>query len=172
MSDTQLNASFLQRWTQAQSIQPPFPNWQRSFVSGPNSILFRLEHRIEARKESSKDPALLTQIQYHDAAEGPPGHVHGGANAGLIDELMGIVVWHHQYFCVTQSLKCNFLRPVPLSSQLWGLTAIQQINENKITVHCTLFSQSTENKKMEYVTADAVFHRLTAEQLDQFRTHA
>ena len=144
-------------------ITPAFPNWDRSFVSGPKSTLFEVEHRLQS------DPIeLITHVKFKPHAEGPPGHIHGGATAGLIDEVMGILVWNQKYPCVTQSLSLKYLKPVPMNMDTYLVTTIGSISEKTIEVKCTIYN----NDKTPYVQAAGVFHRLTQEQLDRFRSQS
>lgn len=162
MVDAKKNAAeHLDQWSRATSIQPPFPNWDQSFISGHQSILFRLDHRIAPIEIPH---TLYTQIQYLKAAEGPPGHVHGGATAGLVDELMGIVVWHHQYPCVTQSLNCQFLKPIHLNSKTFAVTEIIKNEKKKLEVATTIYADDLKTM----ITAQGIFHHLSQAQLDHF----
>ena len=145
----------------AAPISPAFPNWEKSFVSGPDSPLYEVEHRL------SIDPTeLITLVKFKLKAEGPPGHVHGGASAGLIDEVMGVLVWNQKYPCLTQHLSLKYLRPLPLSMEAYLITTISAISEKTIEVKCTVYNQ----EKTPYVQAAGGFHRLTQEQLNKFIT--
>lgn len=147
---------------QATVISPPFPNWQRSFISGTDSPLFVIEHRIG----TTNPHVLLSRVTFKPKAEGPPNHVHGGASAALIDESMGIAVWHNQFVCLTQNLDLTYLRALPLTTVAYMWNEISKISEKTIEVHCTIFDE----KKTPYVSAQGVFHRLTLDQLKKFAT--
>ncbi len=143
-------------------IQPSFPNWEKSFVSGPNSTLYEVEHRL------ATDPLeLITKVNFKKFAEGPPGHVHGGASAGIIDEVMGILVWNQNYPCLTQSLSIKYLKPLPLHDESYMVTTISAVTEKTIEVKCMIYN----NEKTPYVQATGVFHRMSVEQLNRFVTH-
>ena len=163
---------FESEWTQAFKIDPPFPQWQKSFVSGSKSTLFKIEHRIITRESLQPAAPLLSVIQYLEAAVGPPGHVHGGANAGLIDELMGILAWHHGYPTVTENLTLSYLRPVPLSATVHAITWLENIDLEQVKVHCALTDASQLPGQLEakiLISATGVFHRLTHDQLERFK---
>ena len=142
-------------------IQPGFPDWERSFVSGPSSPLFKVSHAISSRDQD----LLFTRVDFLSSAEGPPGHVHGGASAGLLDEVMGVLVWHHQYRCVTQSIQIHYRRAIPLETRATIVTRITGVHDKTIEVHATLYGDG----KIPYVTSQGIFHRLTEEQLKRFR---
>jgi acyl-coenzyme A thioesterase PaaI-like protein len=46
--------------------------------------------------------------------QGPPGFVHGGASAAVLDEAMGLAVWYSGYRVVTVNLVLDYRKPVPL----------------------------------------------------------
>ena len=152
------------QFLKATLITPAFPNWEKSFVSGPNSNLYQVEHRLQA------DPlALISHVKFKNGTEGPPGHVHGGATAGLIDEVMGILVWNQKYPSVTQSLTLKYLRPVPLTIDGYLVTTLTSVNERTVEVACAIVNGDNDAKeKTPYVQAVGVFHRLTQEQMDRF----
>ena len=142
-------------------VTPGFPDWERSFVSGPESPLFKISHSL-----SHEDPQLLfTKVTFLKKAEGPPGHVHGGATAGLLDEVMGVLVWHHQYRSVTQSIQIHYRRAIPLEMNGIILTRIIGVHEKTIEVHSTLY----DHQKTHFVTSQGIFHRLSEEQLKRFQ---
>jgi uncharacterized protein (TIGR00369 family) len=49
---------------------------------------------------------------------GPPGHVHGGIIATILDEGMGKVNKLRQVIALTKQMKVEFLKPVPLNQPL------------------------------------------------------
>jgi acyl-coenzyme A thioesterase PaaI-like protein len=140
-----------------QIILPAFPNWKKSFISGPNSPLFEIEHRIE----TADTYCLISRVKFKDHSEGPPGHVHGGASAALIDEAMGIVVWHNRFLCVTQALNLKYLKTLPLTLDAYVVTEITTVTGRTIDVTCRIL----DGNQKSYVSAEGVFHRLTPEQL-------
>ena len=142
-------------------ITPAFPRWERSFVSGPASTLFQVEHSIS----NQDSQVLFTKVKFLPHSEGPPGHVHGGATAGLLDEAMGILVWHHGFASLTQTIQIDFKKAIPLSEPCLIVTRIDSIGEQKVGVSCTIFDSSHH----PHVTGKGLFHRLTKEQLSRFK---
>lgn len=142
------------------SIKPAFPNWEKSFVSGPKSTLFQVDHRIDLQ-----NPHLLfTKIKFMNSAEGPPGHVHGGATAGLIDEIMGITLWHNQFMSMTKELHLFYRKALPLTQTIYGVTEVTAVNDRTTEIRSTLYDE----EKVAHVSAQATFYRLTPEQLSKF----
>lgn len=50
--------------------------------------------------------------------EGPPGHIHGGIIATLLDEAMGKVNKLNDVVALTRQMEVEYLRPVPLRQPL------------------------------------------------------
>jgi acyl-coenzyme A thioesterase PaaI-like protein len=46
--------------------------------------------------------------------QGPPGFVHGGASAAVLDEAMGLAIWQSGYRAVTVNLMIDYRKPIPL----------------------------------------------------------
>lgn len=149
-----------ERFDRAIRIQPSFPNWEKSFVSGPKSTLYTLEHRFLEEPVS-----LITHARFKTHAEGPPGHVHGGATAGLIDEVMGILIWNQSMPCVTQELNLYYRKALPLTLSSWILTEITLISEKTVEIQSRIQDESGKS----YVEATGIFHRLTSSQLERFQ---
>ena len=79
------------------------------FVCGkanPNSI--GVEWYFDGRKQIE---ARFIFTIYH---QGPPGFAHGGATAAVLDEAMGLAIWHAGYRVVTVNLTLDYRKPVPL----------------------------------------------------------
>lgn len=151
---------------QCTAITPAFPNWEKSFISGPKSPLFQLEHRIMNTNSS----LLITQASFKSFAEGPPGSVHGGASAALIDECMGIIVWHNQHFCLTQGLSLQYKRTLPLDSLVYVVTEITQVTERELLVHSQIIEKKARDPNgtpRVYVSGEGKFFPLSTEQLDR-----
>lgn len=50
--------------------------------------------------------------------EGPPGHVHGGIIATILDEAMGKVNRRKGIVALTRHMSIDYLRPVPLATRI------------------------------------------------------
>jgi len=143
-------------------IQPRFPNWEKSFVSGPNSPLYDVEHFIHDVRKT----LVLTRVKFLEKALGPPGNVHGGATAGLLDELMGVAVWHQGEPCVTQKLEVHYGILLPLDEEAMIYTEIVSQATKTLEVHSTIYGTNGQ----PYVTSQGIFHRLSAEQLAKLKS--
>jgi uncharacterized protein (TIGR00369 family) len=84
------------------------------FGCGPaNPIGLRLRFRLDESSGSATAVARLNR-----RFEGPPGHVHGGILATLLDEAMGKVNKLFNRTAVTRHLTIEYLRPAPLNTPL------------------------------------------------------
>jgi len=96
--------------------QIPYHGW--CFVCGhenPNSIGITMF--------VDDDGTLTSKFTLTEKQQGPPGHVHGGASAAILDEAMGLVVWAagHKVAAANSGLiyipsnKSSFLRNLPFT---------------------------------------------------------
>ena len=142
--------------------RPRFLNWEKSFVSGPESPLFGISHW----KSPETPEWLLSKVTFKPRAEGPPGHVHGGASAGLLDEVMGILAWDRDHTCVTRSLQVHYSRALPIGLDARVFTRLVRVESRSLEVHATVYN--TEG--LPFVSCQGNFHILSDEQLARFKT--
>ena len=93
------------RWT------PLTPFWEslgtRSFVSSDGGDRLRVRYYADGA-------AVCARAWFGPGAEGPPGHVHGGALAALLDESMGMAVLATGRIVVAARIEVDFRSMVPL----------------------------------------------------------
>lgn len=65
-----------------------------------------------------EDDRVYSEFTLGRAAQGPPGYVHGGATAAIIDEGMGKAVWHSGLQVLLATMTINYLQPAPLDVPL------------------------------------------------------
>ena len=72
--------------------------------------------------------------------EGPPGFVHGGASAAVLDEAMGLAIWYAGYRVVTVNLNLDYRKPVPLGEpiQIHGALSNKTNRHVEATGHIAL----------------------------------
>ena len=69
----------------------------------------------------SIDPKALTAtapVQLTDMHEGPPGYIHGGIIATLLDEAMSKLNRPLDVLAMTRNMQVDYLRPAPLNQPL------------------------------------------------------
>jgi uncharacterized protein (TIGR00369 family) len=64
------------------------------------------------------DGSVVSFPQIPDTFEGPPGYVHGGIIATLLDEAMSKAVRAGGSISMTRKLEVEYLRPVPSGASL------------------------------------------------------
>ncbi|MBC7659644.1 MAG: PaaI family thioesterase [Chitinophagaceae bacterium] len=97
-----------------QPVDLPYVKWIRSFVSGdPEGERIRLRFY-----KGPEDKVLWGRVWFGPAAEGPPGHAHGGAQAAVLDELLGGTAFIYGHVVVALNLQTDFMGFVPLQTEL------------------------------------------------------
>ncbi|HEX4576412.1 MAG TPA: PaaI family thioesterase [Edaphobacter sp.] len=69
----------------------------------------------------TSDPNAITataQVQLDRMHEGPPGHIHGGIVAALLDEAMSKLNRPLNVLAMTRHMEVDYLRPAPLYQPL------------------------------------------------------
>jgi uncharacterized protein (TIGR00369 family) len=86
----------------------PHTAQNRCFGCGPaNPHGMHLEFYITA------DGTVVCLPTLPDCFEGPPGHLHGGIIATLLDEAMSKSLRGHGLLAMTRHMEVNYLRPIP-----------------------------------------------------------
>ena len=83
------------------------------------------------------------------AFEGPPGHVHGGWVAGILDHFMGIAHMRSGHPGMTGSLDIRYHRPTPLNVELSLRASHEAVSERRTKVIAEVLHE-------DKVTASAV----------------
>ncbi len=63
-------------------------------------------------------PTATAQVQLTQMHEGPPGHIHGGIIATLMDEAMSKLNRPLNVLAMTRHMEVDYLRPSPLNQPL------------------------------------------------------
>lgn len=66
----------------------------------------------------AEDGAVVSFATVADTYEGPPGYLHGGIIATLLDEAMSKAVRARGLVAMTRKLEVDYLRPVPSGSAI------------------------------------------------------
>lgn len=79
------------------------------------------------------DNSIFTDVTLTSAQQGPPGLVHGGASAALLDEAMGAAVWLAGHRVASVNLNVTYHEPVPLGQMLTVTARVLNVNGKKVT---------------------------------------
>lgn len=75
---------------------------------------------------------IFAAFTFDEGQQGPPGHLHGGASAAVLDEAMGAAVWTAGLRVVAVNLEINYKQPVPLGQRVTIHARIQERHERKV----------------------------------------
>jgi acyl-coenzyme A thioesterase PaaI-like protein len=138
----------------------PSPEGYESFLAGgrPDARL-RLTY---FRRKS--DGALVGRCWFGPATQGPPGIVHGGCLAAVLDEAMGGAAWVAGYPSVAARLTTEFVRMVPLGAWATFEAWVAGVDGRKVTVRARLIAPDGGL----FAEGEALYVMLTPEQLRTF----
>jgi uncharacterized protein (TIGR00369 family) len=101
---------------QAYDHDAPPPTWQRDgcFGCGPaNPSGLHLKFALGPDGQS-----YICEFEVGSSFIGPPGHVHGGIIATILDEAMGKANKLKAKVALTRRMEVNYFRPVPIGEPL------------------------------------------------------
>lgn len=106
---------------------------------------------------SKNEQKLKGVVQFGPYTQGPPGCVHGGASASIMDAATGVCVNKSFPACVTASLTTNYKSLLPLGSTAIVESWIDKVEGRKIF---SIAELKSPDGKVTYVTANALFIQL------------
>ena len=102
----------------------------RSFVSGdPEGDRLRVSYFANSATQN-----VFARVWFGPAAEGPPGHAHGGAIAAVLDEIMGVAAWYGGNPVVAARIAVDFLRSVPLEHDVVAHASVVKVEGRRVHV--------------------------------------
>lgn len=136
---------------------PPFLALEDNFVSGGDA-----SRRLMVRYYQSPDGTVWAKILSGDLAQGPPGHVHGGGQAALMDESMGGAAWLSGYPVVAANLDITFTRMLPIGEPALIRAEITSVEGRKVHTRAVLTDPAGER---EFSRGKGLFITLEKEHL-------
>ena len=98
-------------------------------------------------------------VKFSQAFEGPPGHVHGGWVAGVLDHLMGMTHVRTGHPGMTGGLSVRYLKPAPLNQVIEVSAQATELDDKRTEVKAEMrFGETTT------ATAEAIFFRVDREK--------
>ena len=98
-------------------------------------------------------------VKFSQAFEGPPGHVHGGWVAGVLDHLMGMTHVRTGHPGMTGGLSVRYLKPTPLNQVIEVSAEATELDHKRTKVKAAMrCGESTT------ATAEAMFVRVDRTQ--------
>jgi acyl-coenzyme A thioesterase PaaI-like protein len=105
-----------------------------SFLTGEKA-----ENRLTVRYyRRNPDGTMMAKACFGRAAQGPPGHAHGGSVAALLDESMGGAAWMLGEPVVAAELTVRFRNMLPLGTKVLVETRVERADGRKIHMGSTL----------------------------------
>ena len=98
-------------------------------------------------------------VRFGQAFEGPPGHVHGGWVAGVLDHIMGMTHVRTGHPGMTGGLSVRYLKPTPLNQLIEISAEATEVDEKRTEVKGTMRCGETTT-----ATAEAIFVRVDREK--------
>jgi acyl-coenzyme A thioesterase PaaI-like protein len=103
---------------------------RNNFVSGDSSgqRLTVEYYRYDA------DGSLRAKAIFGPAAQGPPGHAHGGSMAAVLDEAMGAAAWVAGHMVVAAELTTRFKGMLPLGTRCVVAGRVESVSGRRVRV--------------------------------------
>ncbi len=102
---------------------------------------------------------IIGTVKFSQAFEGPPGHVHGGWVAGVLDHLMGMTHVRKGHPGMTGGLTVRYLKPTPLNQRIGVSAQATELDDKRTEVKAEMrFGETTTAK------AEAIFVRVDREK--------
>lgn len=104
------------------------------------------------------DPAthsVHAKVYLGPECEGPPGHVHGGCQASLLDEMMGTVCWLNGFPVLAANINVDFLDKLPLGTAVSVTTKVENVSGKKVTTRGSIICSTTKGRT--YSSAQGLF---------------
>ena len=113
--------------------------------------------------KNTVDSTLVGEVSFGKQMEGPPGHVHGGVSAYVLDEAMGSAAWAKGYPCVAREIQVKFLEMTPQGKELKIEAKVTKTEKKSVTVYAKIFDQDKI-----YSESTGIFHRVNRVLLEGF----
>ena len=98
-------------------------------------------------------------VTFSQAFEGPPGHVHGGWVASVLDHIMGMTHVRTGHPGMTGGLSVRYLKPTPLNQVIEVSAEARDLDDKRTEVKAAMSCGATTT-----ATAEAIFVRVDREK--------
>ena len=102
---------------------------------------------------------IIGTVTFGQAFEGPPGHVHGGWVAGVLDHLMGMTHVRTGHPGMTGGLSVRYLKPTPLNQLIEVSADATELDDKRTEAKAEMRCGETTT-----ATAEAIFVRVDREK--------
>ncbi|MCK4772257.1 MAG: PaaI family thioesterase [Candidatus Latescibacteria bacterium] len=127
---------------------------QGNFVSGdPDGNRLRIQYFTHFTGLQ-----LMSKVWFGPGTQGPPGCVHGGSIAAVLDEAMGATTWLAGYTAVAAEITVTFHKMLPLDTCCLIEPRVVEVDGRKIYTKAEIMDRDgmvySEGKGL-YITVDA-----------------
>ena len=118
-----------------------------SYVSGdPGGDRLRLRFFRRAQ-------TIFVKVWFGPGAQGPPGRVHGGAMAGVLDEAMGAAAWVAGHVVLAAEITIRYRTMLPLETACTVEPTVVSVDGRKVRTHAEIKGRDG----CPYAEADGLF---------------
>jgi acyl-coenzyme A thioesterase PaaI-like protein len=145
-------------WTEL--VHPDVLVRSRSFISGePDGDRVRVRY---FRRDA--DGLVVGKAWFGPAAQGPPGHAHGGSMAAVLDEAMGAAAWIAGHPVLAVELTTRYRRRLPLHTTVLIEAWVERVEGRKVRIRGRLVDAAG----VPFCDGEALMVALDAAQLEEF----
>jgi len=135
----------------------------KSFITGDkNSDRIRVRY---FKKDS--DNSFIARIWFGPSTEGPPGFVHGGSMAAVLDEAMGASIWIKGYTAVSANLTVQYQKMLPLNTITTIEAKVTSIKGSKIITEGRIYDKTGTL----YTKSEGLFINIPPERFGAMTKH-
>ena len=73
-------------------------------------------HGIGLTWYAKEDRSIFSEFTLTIKQQGPLGHIHGGASAAVLDEVIGVAIWRAGYNVAVVNLDTSFRQAIPVDT--------------------------------------------------------
>ncbi len=101
------------------------------------------------------------------STEGPPGHVHGGSLAAVLDEAMGASAWIAGHTVVALKIAVKYRKMLPLGSVTTVEAWVSSVNGRKVLTQGRVFTEAGT----VYTESEGLFIHIPPEKFGEMTRH-
>jgi acyl-coenzyme A thioesterase PaaI-like protein len=135
----------------------------RSFITGDRSSD---RMRVKYFKKDS-DNSVVARIWFGPSTEGPPGHVHGGSMAAILDEAMGISAWIAGHTVVAAKITIEYRKMLPLGTVTTVEAKVSSVNGKKVITSGIIYDDTGS----VYAESEGLFISIPIERFEELLKH-
>lgn len=139
---------------------PPIPMeyYRQSFVSNNQDERIQIQYYFD-----QSNGHFYGRVRFSGLAQGPPGHVHGGAIGAVLDEAMGGAAWLNHIHALTGQLQIKFIKPIKLDTTVYVNAWVHESEQKKALIK----SRVVDADGTCYASAEGVFVRRSKKKFQE-----